>query len=83
MSDVCRLTNADDSGIPQEADTAQFTTMQQQHQGSSLAGHRGGQEASGPSVEVVQLQCVVEAKDRDLTNMKSRISTLQVRSQRS
>lgn len=79
MSHVCRLTSADDSGITEEADVSRLDTMQQQNQGSSITGERMTTEASGPSVEVVQLQCVVEAKDRDLAAMQARISALQVR----
>jgi hypothetical protein len=39
---------------------------------------RGGQAVNGPSLEVIQLQCVVEAKDCELLTLQEHIATLQV-----
>lgn len=78
VSNICRLSTAEDSETALEADIARLSTMQEQREASSRSGERGGQVANGTSVEVITLQCVVEAQDRDLATLKERIAALQV-----
>lgn len=77
-SGTCRLTTGDDSETTLEADIARHGSLKQQREVSQREELRGVQTASGASVDVIQLQCVVEAKDRDLANMQERIAALQV-----
>lgn len=74
----CRLSAADGSECALEADIARLSNMQEQREASIQAEERAPLGANGPSAEVIQLQCVVEAKDRDLAAMQQRIAALQV-----
>lgn len=74
---LCRLMGSDAEGAL-EADVARLSTLQEQRESKSRLGDRREHASKDTPVEIMQLRCVVEEKDRDLAAMNERILTLQV-----